>query len=285
MTDTEVFYIQKINLALDFIEENFEKKITTSELAKISAFSEFHFHRIFKVIIGETVNQYVKRLKMTKSKRTLQLDTKPITQIAMDYGYNSSANFARDYKQYFKESASQQRQHKSREVSNLEVPYNLNLKQVGFIEYPSISVIYKRVLTGYNPIEINKAFQELLAWIYKNKLDFKDLRSYGIGYDDPDYIESEKCRYDACISLKKDIPVNTDPFNSKTIYPGQCMVFLFEGKGEDFGKAWDYVFKTAVHTKGYRPGDKPHFEEYLFSEHYEEGIFRVNLCLPVLSIT
>jgi len=284
MTDTESFYIQKINLALDFIEVNFEKKITTPELADISAFSEFHFHRIFKAIIGETVNQYIKRQKMVKSKRTIQYDTKPITEIAMDYGYSSSANFARDYKQYFNESASQHRQHKTQDVSHPDLPFNLNLKLVGFKEYSPISLIYKRVLTGYNPVEINKAFQELLDWINTNKLAYTELKTYGIGYDDPDFVEMGKCRYDACISLKKDIPVNTYPFNTKTIFPGQCLVYQFEGKGEDFGKAWDYVFKTVVHTKGIRPGDKPHFEEYLYSERFNEGIFCANLCLPVLPI-
>jgi AraC family transcriptional regulator len=284
MNNTESFYIQKINLAMDYIEENFEKKITTPELARISAFSEYHFHRIFKAITGETVNRYVKRLKMAKSRRVLQLDNKPITEIALDYGYKSSANFARDFKQYFNESASHIRKHGSKGSLIPDIPVDLNLTHIGFRNYPAFKVIYKRVLTGYNPVEIQKSFQELLEWIYKNKLAFEDVRSFGIGYDDPDYIDPEKCRYDACVSLQKEIPLNVEPFNIKIIDPGKCIVFLFEGKGKDFEKSWDYVFQTVIHKEGIRPGDKPHFEEYLHSDRFNEGIFRANLCLPVLPL-
>jgi len=73
------FYVQRTNRAIDYIEEHLDSKITTSQLAKVSAFSEYHFHRIFKFVTGEKVNQYIKRLKMDKSKRALILDTKPIS--------------------------------------------------------------------------------------------------------------------------------------------------------------------------------------------------------------
>ena len=285
MNMRESFYRGKIDLAIDYIEENFEKRITTSELARVSAFSEYHFHRIFKAITGETVNRYVKRLKMAKSRRVLQLDNKPITEVALDYGYKSSANFARDFKQYFNESASQIRKNRKKETTLGDIPENLNLVNRGFRDYPPFTVIYKRVNTGYNPGEIQKAFRELLEWIHVHNLTFENVRSFGIGYDDPDYINPEKCRYDACISLQEDIPHNGEPFNMKIIDPGRCMVFLFEGKGEDFGKSWDYVFQRAIQTEGIRPGDKPHFEEYLPSERFKEGIFRANLCLPVLPLT
>ena len=285
MNNTKLFYIQKINLALDYIDENFGRKITTIELASISAFSEFHFHRIFKAVTGETVNRYVKRLKMGKSKRVLQLDNKSITDIALDYGYKSSANFARDFKQYYSQSASEIRHQSLNKSIMIEKPAHLKLESAGFRDYSSIPVLYKRVLTGYDPEEVSRAFRELYEWIQKNKIGFNDIRSIGIGYDDPDYIDPDKCRYDACITFKKKIPIDTEPFSTKTINPGRCRVFRFEGKGKDFGKAWDYVFKTVINSDGIRPGDKPHFEEYLVSERFSEGIFKVNLCLPVLPIT
>lgn len=283
MTDNQSFYTQKVNLALDFIEENFEMKITTAQLADISAFSEFHFHRIFKAITGETVNRYVKRLKMSKSRRTLTLDNKPITEVALDYGYTSSANFARDFKQYFDESASSVRD--KRASTDPLPPDGLNLSYVGYRDYPPFEVIYKRVMTGYRPLEIRKAFQELLDWIQKNNLPFESVRSYGIGYDDPDFIDPDKCRYDACVTVDKDVSYDIESFNRKTVNPGRCLVYLLEGKSEDFGRAWDYVFKKVIHTEGIRPGDSPHFEEYVASERYEEGIFKAFLFLPVLPLT
>lgn len=277
------FYVQRINIAIDYIEDHLDSKITTTRLAEVSAFSEFHFHRIFKLVTGETVNQYVKRLKMDKSKRVLVLDSKSITDIAFDFGYSNSANFARDIKKYFNKSASDIRKTLPMARAMPEIKTE-HLRFIGVENFSPIPVIYKRIMTGYNPMDVRKAFNELFEFIQREKLAFDDLRSIGIGYDDPDYTELNKCRYDACISMKNDHEIETEEFNSRIYEPGKCVVFQFDGKGEEFSRAWDYVFKFVLSIDNFRPGDKPHFEEYLPSQKYAEGIFTANLCLPIVSV-
>lgn len=277
----EDYYLQRINRAIDYIEDNYDKKLTTAELARVSAFSEYYFHRIFKYLTGETVNNYIKRLKMSKAKRNLVIDDKSITDIAFNYGYNNSANFARDFKSFYNESASAVRKN-GKILLNKNTDSKIKLEYLGIKPLKKRPVIYKRISTGYNTVTIRKAFSELLEFIHKNNIDFKDVKSIGIGYDDPDFVDPKKCRYDACISIDRDYRLDLECFNTKEFDPGKCAVYLFEGKAEDFAPAWDVIFKKWLESDKYTLGDTPHFEEYLMSERYNEGIFRANLCLPVI---
>ena len=48
-------YQKRIDKVLSYIEANLENKLSLTELAKVSSFSVYHFHRIFTGILGETV--------------------------------------------------------------------------------------------------------------------------------------------------------------------------------------------------------------------------------------
>lgn len=87
-------YISRINKVIDHIESYPDEDLTLHSLAKIASFSPFHFHRIFKAILGESVNDYVKRSRLERAaKRLVANDKLPITTIALDVGFTSSAVF------------------------------------------------------------------------------------------------------------------------------------------------------------------------------------------------
>lgn len=76
-------YIARINRVLDYIEAHLAESLTLEELAAISCFSPFHFHRIFRAFIGETVGQYISRLRLEKAATLLfSAPEKSITAIA-----------------------------------------------------------------------------------------------------------------------------------------------------------------------------------------------------------
>ncbi len=50
----------RLNRILDFINNNLGKKISLKELAEVSHFSIFHMHRIFKALVGEAPNEFIK---------------------------------------------------------------------------------------------------------------------------------------------------------------------------------------------------------------------------------
>jgi AraC family transcriptional regulator len=55
-------YKSRINKIMDFINVNLSEKITLEQLAEVSHFSIFHMHRIFKSLVGEAPNEFIKPL-------------------------------------------------------------------------------------------------------------------------------------------------------------------------------------------------------------------------------
>jgi len=103
-------YIRRINLVINHIEENLDQKLSLADLARIASFSPFHFHRIFGAIMGERLNHYIQRLRIEKaSAKLIYNPSLSITEIALECGFNSSASFARAFKDHFKVSARQWR--------------------------------------------------------------------------------------------------------------------------------------------------------------------------------
>ncbi|MCG8687110.1 MAG: AraC family transcriptional regulator, partial [Desulfobacterales bacterium] len=103
-------YIARINRVVDHIERHMDHELSLEVLANVACFSPFHFHRVFRAIIGETLNQFINRVRLQKAASQLVSDPKKsITEIAFDTGFSSSATFARSFKKYFGMSASHYR--------------------------------------------------------------------------------------------------------------------------------------------------------------------------------
>lgn len=111
-------YISRINRVLDYIETNIDKELTLDKLSDIANFSKYHFHRIFRTIVGETLNNFIQRIRLEKAAvQLIENQSKSITEIAFDCGFTSSSTFARCFKDHFKISASQWRENMNAENS------------------------------------------------------------------------------------------------------------------------------------------------------------------------
>jgi AraC-like DNA-binding protein len=111
-------YLERINRVLDYIDVHLEEKLALAALAKVAAFSPFHFHRVFRAIRSETVSEYVNRLRLERAAFKLTYSPAiPVTTIALDCGFSTSANFARAFKLHFGRSATAYRKEQERKVS------------------------------------------------------------------------------------------------------------------------------------------------------------------------
>src|ERR1700722_15638249 len=109
-------YAQRINRVIDHLRGNLDRQVKLEELAKIACFSEFHFHRIFGAISGETLNNFTNRLRLEKAARLLRYSDQTLTDIALECGFSSSATFSRAFRSIYDTSPSQYR--KTGEIKN-----------------------------------------------------------------------------------------------------------------------------------------------------------------------
>ncbi|MFW6326902.1 MAG: AraC family transcriptional regulator [Bacteroidota bacterium] len=278
------FYIKRINKVIDYLEEHAGEKMTLGELAGIAGFSRYHFHRIFKIINGETLNNFMKRTLMEKAYKMLQTSkSTEITEIAFTLGYKSVANFSRDFKNFHGLTPTGVKSLTKKPVERvIHKGGEMTIRFRGIEYIPDKFVVFEKITSGYNPGVISPAFDKLYRFALEKRLKIKEF--IGIGHDDPDYTPANKCRYDACMVVdRKDISHPIE-YNTKTLKNGKYAVFCFEGKKEEIFRAWDYIFQKWLLNSEYLPANRPHLEVYLYSEKYKEGILKINLCLPVKSI-
>ena len=66
-------YIQSVYKVISYIDQNYNYDLTLEELSKVAGFSKYHFHRVFKSIIGENLGDYIRRVRLSSA--TLKFKT------------------------------------------------------------------------------------------------------------------------------------------------------------------------------------------------------------------
>jgi len=100
-------YTQRIDRVIDYLRRNLDRPVKLGELAHVACFSEFHFHRVFRAVSGETLNNFTNRLRLEKAARLLRYSDQSLTDIALDCGFSSSATFSRAFRSGYDTSPSQ----------------------------------------------------------------------------------------------------------------------------------------------------------------------------------
>ena len=89
-------WLEKLNEALQYIEENLDKKIEYEKVAKIACCTTYHFQRMFSYIAGTPLSEYIRNRRLTKAALDLQSGDKVI-DVSIRYGYESPTAFNRAF--------------------------------------------------------------------------------------------------------------------------------------------------------------------------------------------
>lgn len=106
--------IKQLQDAVDFIESNIKEDLDYSEIAKKACMSTFHFQRLFSILCGYTVGEYIRNRRLSLAAMELQLSEKSIIDIALQYGYDTHEGFSRAFHRYFGVTPSAARDRKSK---------------------------------------------------------------------------------------------------------------------------------------------------------------------------
>ena len=90
-------WIERLNSAMDYIEEHLTDSIDYEQLGRIACCSAYHFQRMFTYMAGVTLSEYIRRRKMSLAAVDLQGGDVKIIEIAGKYGYNSPTAFNRAF--------------------------------------------------------------------------------------------------------------------------------------------------------------------------------------------
>jgi len=307
---TRAEYDRRVNRAIDHVRGHLGEVLTLTELARVAAFSPFHFHRVFSALTGETLFAYIQRQRIEKAAGVLAAGGEPtILEVAIDHGFSSAATFARAFRARFGTSATEWRRggarrwsepHRRKMSKQIRKPGKASARRrsdtppthigeatMGVVvrELATQHVAYMRHVGPYGTRGIPELWMRLRRWMDTRGLEVASTVRLGIAYDDAGITEPAKCSYDACVV----VPAGFVPdrwVNLMDVTGGRYAVTAFHGTAHQIECAWHEVFADWLPGSGYQTDDRACFEIYRGAPPAgaKNGAFRCDLCLPVRAL-
>lgn len=89
--------LQRMNLAMRYIEDNLDGEIDFQQVARLACCSEYHFKRMFAFLSGFTLGEYIRLRKLTLAAMELHNSSVKIIDLGVKYGYDSPDAFSKAF--------------------------------------------------------------------------------------------------------------------------------------------------------------------------------------------
>lgn len=309
-------YERNINNVINYITRNIKEPLTLDQLSQVACFSKYHFHRIFKALVGETVNEFRRRLQLEKAAHMLVYNPgMSITDIVMECGFSSSQNFAKAFKPHYQMTPSQFRKahslHKDTANSNIgnilsnpgkainqSLHYNTLINdashdllkidckmdmtdKVVVEELPDLPVAYVRQIGEYTHDMLHPLYGKIIRWAQARSLMTQDAKLFGVCWDFVAVTPDEKCRYDACITIPAGYDAGGE-VSTQVLPRGLFARYHCKVVNYNFLEHWDYLFRDWLPGSGYQAADRPCYE---IMHNLRDAVplpeYVIDICLPV----
>lgn len=279
-------HFEQINLALVYVQNNFSSNISAEDLAKESGYSIFHFHRIFKELTGENVNNYIRNTRLEKASNLLLYNQhKTIKMIALDCGFSTATGFTQAFKNMFLMTPKDWRKGgyetkaSSSDVHMIKVASTMLLPSPKIINNESISILYMRVYKYEN--DISSLWRDMYEWCEVMNV-FKAPHKYiGLFHNHPSFLPYNTMRYSACIRTEENTSRSGKVGRCK-LSSGKFAKFEFTCTHSELYKMMHLAYIKWLPASQYEARNFPAYVEYKNPEQLlHNGVLNVDFYLPI----
>jgi AraC family transcriptional regulator len=280
--------LYRMNDCIQYIEDNLEGDIEMEELARLSLNSKFHFQRLFSLVTGCTVADYIRRRRLTLAAQELNNTNVKVIDVAFKYGYETPESFSKAFRKAHGVSPSQVRETGTPLKAFPRISFQIQLKgevemNYKIVEKDAFQVIGKgkRVSTcnGQNLKDIPAFWNE----VNSSDLDREICEAAGndemlgicMEFDYP----NEEFTYFIGAGRKSD---TNHSLEVKEIPSSTWAVFESVGPMPDaIQGVWKRIFSEWFPSTGYEHGDAPEFELYPPGNPNDEN-YRCEVWVPIM---
>jgi len=274
---TKNLYHERMLAVLLHIQSHLDEDLTLESLAEITFFSPVHFHRIFKGMVGETVVEHIRRIRLERAAMRLVCSQSNVTDASFDAGYETVESFSRAFRKMFGCPPSKYRE-KHWEAMHKKLPgavhylpkdarNGLNITPTGETEMEvrietvsPVKVVFVRHIGPYEKCET--AWNTLCGWACPKGLCQMESKFIGVCYDDPQVTPPEKIRYDACLTVDENIEGEGE-VGTQTLSGGNYAIMTHKGPYTTLEKSYAQIMGQWLPQSGKQLRDAPCFEIYL----------------------
>ncbi len=278
----KAFYHERINIIIQYIHNNLDEKLQVKTLAELSHFSEFHFHRISRALLGEPIGTYISRIRLETAAKMIRYTDLSIENIAYKVGFETPSALSKMFKKQFGITPSGYRNDKTFTIKTKKpMALELNIKKPKIKTMADKQCLYLRMQGNYKTLDYSSAWPKLWAQVKAQKLFTKGIEHLGLPHDDPKVTDENKVNYDACLVIHKAAKPEGE-IGVKTIKGGKFAIFLYQGSYTHFAEVYDYIFNDWLMQTEHELRDAPVMEKYISNpQRVSEEKLKTEFYLPI----
>ncbi|MEM1414678.1 MAG: AraC family transcriptional regulator [Myxococcota bacterium] len=301
-SETRQSYEEAVRGTVARIARSLDDALDLRALAKAAALSPFHFHRIFRGMVGETPLELHRRLRLERAAHALAVGEHPVTRIALGAGYETHESFTRAFRRRFGRTPSVFRERArgidaeecllvarlpSRSgihfrpdgaIAGLRFPREGESMHVDIETLDTMRVAAVRHVGPYH--RIAEAFAALHGHAGPAGLYGPESAMVALYYDDPEATPATELRSDAGLVVRADAAL-PEGLREVHIPAGRYALGLHVGPYAGLGDAWETLMGQWLPASGERLAvTATTFERYLNDpSQTPEAELRTQLCL------
>lgn len=279
------------------MQHHLDEPLTPQRLAGVAHLSTYHFHRIFSGLVGESLGEHVRRLRLERAAGELRRSERAVIDVALDAGYDAHEAFTRAFRAHFGMPPSLYR--KASEPIGFPpalcgVHYGADEGVSRFVPLPEGSHMVEVRIESLPP-------RRLVALAHRGTYQgiadkFKQLRErgaaasmvgpstggIGIYYDDPESTPVDELRSHACITVDERAQKAPDGCDILTLEGGEYAIGVHRGSYASLGESYRWLFGQWLPTSGREPAHNPVHEQYLSGPDTPEADLITHICVPLV---
>lgn len=287
-------WITGIQNAVNYVEEHLTEDIDYDEVAKEAACSNFYFQRIFGILCGISLGDYIRNRRLTLAGNELCASNDKVIDVAMKYGYDSPESFTRTFSKFHGITPSEAKKNGSKLKSFSRISVKITLSGGSVMNY---KIIEKESFDIIEKVESHSIENEANAksipdfWTrshndgtVKTLLDVTADKTFIFGVCYGNLPENAKTfDYSIAVACSKDTAV-PDGFRRSTIPARTWAVFECKGAMPDaIQNLWHKIVSEFFPTSSYQPTYEMDIEAY--SEgNMSDPDYRSEIWIPVIKV-
>lgn len=279
--------IEGINKVVEYMEEHLDGEIDFEQMNKITGYSTYHFQRLFMMITGVSVADYIRCRRLSKAAADLQGGDSKVLDVALKYGYSSPNSFNRAFKAMHGVSPSEVKKEGVNIKAFPPLSFELTIKGAETMEYrieqiKGFRIVGKKLHTTMENGESYRSIPELWGSMIKSGktndilalMDGEPMGLLGVSDYNPDFHNSE---FDYYIGVTSSKPL-TEEMDELSIASNTWAIFPCKNESADsIQKLQHRIVMEWLPTSGYEFAKAPDIERY-FADNTME------VWLPVIKV-
>lgn len=256
-TDTLLAYGTRIARAMALLAADPARSPRLEELAEAAAFSPYHFHRVYRLLAGETPAETLSRLRLSRAAADLLKTSLPLERVARRAGFGSVPAFARAFRSAYGIPPGAYR---GAGGIGFAIPEEDPMSPIRIEELPALRLA---TLPHRGAFEaIGGAFDRLMAWAGARGLIGPETRFIALYLDDPTSMPEAQLRSEAAITIGPEV-VPEGEVGLREVPALRVAVLRHQGPYAELEAAYDQLYGAWLPGSGEEPADYPVMEEYL----------------------